>query len=659
MCILCQMYGTNLHAAAGPSDGSANSPAFGAAAPTTSQVAATGNADIDGLLSGFAWTGGSVTYSFPNAASDFASNYGDGEPTQGFSQISTSEQTLVSSIMSQVMQYTNLTITYAGTDSADITLAHSSDANPTAYAYYPDGTVQGGDVWFGTSYNYTQPRTGDYSTYIHIHEIGHALGLKHSFESGGPANEAIPTAHDSLEYTVMSYRSFTNGPMALSNEQYGYPTTFMMDDIAALQTLYGADYSTNSGNTVYSWNPTTGQEFINGVAQALPGANRVFMTVWDGGGVDTYDLSNYTTNVNIDLNPGAYSITATRQLAYLGNGFYADGNVFNAYLHNNDPRSYIDNAIGGSGNDTILGNAIDNVLTGGAGNDRLEGGGGHDTLIGGTGSDTFVFGPHDGIDTITDFQTTAGGDIVLLSGFSHVSSFADVLSHLTQVGSNAVLNFDAGQTLVFQNVSTSSLNSGDFQFQAAAPPAPITSVNVQNGLEIAVINDTYAHATIQVTGAGIVVTTTSGFDGITNADRLQFNDAVVAFDVTGTAGFAYRLYQAAFDRTPDEAGLSVNTHMLDAGLTNMQMSAAFVESAEFKNTYGTNLTNSQFVSALYANVLDRAPDPTGFSGWVSQLDSGQLNRANVLVGFSESTENHSVVDPKIVTGIILDPHYLT
>ena len=630
---------------------------FGAAALTTSQVAATGNRDIDGLLSGFAWTG-SVSYSFPNSASDFQAGYGDGEPTEGFSQLSVYEQSLVNSIMSQVAQYTNLTITYAGTDSADITLAHSSDANPTAYAYYPDGSVPGGDIWFGTSYNYTLPRTGDYSTYIHIHEIGHALGLKHSFEAGGPANQSVPSAHDSLEYTVMSYRSFTNGPMALSNEQYGYPTTFMMDDIAALQTLYGADYTTNSGNTVYSWNPITGQEFIDGVAQALPGANRVFMTVWDGGGTDTYDLSNYSTSVNINLNPGAYSITATKQLAYLGNGFYADGNVFNAYLHNNDPRSYIENAIGGNGNDIILGNAIDNILRGGAGNDRLQGGGGHDTLIGGTGSDTFVFGPHDGIDTITDFQAAAGGDVVLLSGISGVSSYADVLSHLSQVGSNAVLSFGVGETLTFQNVSSSNSSSADFQFPVKAPPAQITDIVVQHGIQTAIIHDAYANATIQVTPAGIVIATTSGFDGITNAERLQFSDTVVAFDVGGTAGFAYRLYQAAFDRTPDEAGLSCNTHLLDAGLTNTQMSAAFVASAEFQNMYGANSSNAQFVSALYANVLDRAPDPAGYAGWMGYLDSGQLSRADVLIGFSESPENHSVVDPKIVTGIVLDPHYV-
>ncbi|HXO71101.1 MAG TPA: FG-GAP-like repeat-containing protein, partial [Bradyrhizobium sp.] len=182
-----------------------------------------------------------------------------------------------------------------------------------------------------------------------------------------------------------------------ANETYGYAQTYMANDILTLQTLYGANFSTQSGNTVYSWNPTTGQEFINGVGQLAPGgggggsANRVFMTVWDGGGVDTYDMSNYSTAVSINLNPGASSTTSTVQLANLGGGHFAQGNVFNAYLFNGDARSYIDNAIGGASNDTLVGNPIDNSLSGGAGNDRLTGGGGNDFIDGGSGSDTAVF----------------------------------------------------------------------------------------------------------------------------------------------------------------------------------------------------------------------------------------------------------------------------
>jgi hypothetical protein len=234
-----------------------------------------------------------------------------------------------------------------------------------------------------------------------------------------------------------------------------------------------------------------------------------------------------------------------------------------------------------------------------------------------------------------------------------------VLAHASQVGSDTVLNFGTNEEVIFHGTSLSSLTSADFQFQAAAPPAPITNVSLLDGVETAVISDTYENATIQVTPTGVSVTTVSGFDGVTNLSRLEFSDAVVAFDVNGTAGFAYRLYQAAFDRTPDVAGLSVNVHLLETGLNDQQMAAAFVASAEFQSKYGPTLTNDQFVTALYSNILDRAPDPSGQAGWVAALNSGQAARADVLIGFSESPENHSGVDPKIVTGIVLDPHYLS
>ena len=126
----------------------------------------------------------------------------------------------------------------------------------------------------------------------------------------------------------------------------------MMYDIAAIQYMYGANFNFNAGNTVYKWSPTTGQEFINGVAQTAPGGNTIFMTIWDGGGNDTYDFSNYTTSLKIDLQPGSWTTASTAQLADLGNGHVAIGNIANALLYQNNPASLIENAIGGSGNDT-------------------------------------------------------------------------------------------------------------------------------------------------------------------------------------------------------------------------------------------------------------------------------------------------------------------
>jgi serralysin len=154
--------------------------------------------------------------------------------------------------------------------------------------------------------------------------------------------------------------------------------------------MYGADYSINSGNTTYTWSPTTGETYIDGSIAIDPGGNRIFATIWDGGGVDTYDLSNYATNLTLDLNPGGYSVFSTAQRAYLGNNgsdVYARGNIFNALLFGGNSASMIENATGGSGNDIITGNSLGNVLNGNAGADSINGAAGNDTIHGGDGND--------------------------------------------------------------------------------------------------------------------------------------------------------------------------------------------------------------------------------------------------------------------------------
>src|SRR5918999_1118845 len=87
----------------------------------------------------------------------------------------------------------------------------------------------------------------------------------------------------------MTYRSYVGqAPNGYTNESWGFPSTPMMLDIGALQRMYGANFNFNSGDSVYSWSPTSGQSFVNGAGGPLPGGNPVFITVWGGGGNDTF-----------------------------------------------------------------------------------------------------------------------------------------------------------------------------------------------------------------------------------------------------------------------------------------------------------------------------------------------------------------------------------
>lgn len=134
-----------------------------------------------------------------------------------------------------------------------------------------------------------------------------------------------------------------------------------------------------------------------------------------------------------------------------------------------------------------------------------------------------------------------------------------------------------------------------------------------------------------------------GVDSLVDVERLEFADKVVALDVDGVAGAAYRLYQAAFDRAPDQEGLGYWIDALDRGTSLQNAAAGFMTSPEFTRLYGSNNPdNASFVSHLYQNVLHRPPEQSGFDFWTTALNNG-ISKAQVLTGFSESTENKAAL----------------
>jgi hypothetical protein len=330
-------------------------------------------------------------------------------------------------------------------------------------------------------------------------------------------------------------------------------------------------------------------------------------------------------------------------------------------------------------NNVIVGNAGSNTLSGGAGADTLSGGPGNDNLNGGSGVDTASFsgafrlynvsgnptsgatvsGP-DGSDSVNDVETLS-----FVDGARSHDATASVWQIQRLYGSafdrtaDALgLNFHAGRLdagAALTSVAQEFAGSAEF----LATYGSLSNSQFVNQLYLNVL-DRPADAGGLAYWAGQLnsgaMTRGAVLVGFSESTENIGNDAgqlaAGQWDIDETAARIARLYWGTLDRAPDAGGLATWTNQQKMGVQTLSQAAgSFVGSPEFQATYG-NLNNSQFVTRLYQNALDRAPDAGGLAHWTGLLNAG-MPRADVVLGFTESSEHQIKTIGAIDNGITL------
>lgn len=447
-----------------------------------------GNRNVDATLIGSRWGITDLTFSFPTSGTNYnGGNYDTNGVSLLHVDLGPQQQAAARAAFAMLAAATGLTfteITDTDTVHANIRVSQSADNDVgSAYGNFPSDTRgMAGDIWFGRTSQpyYDLAYTGTWGFATMMHEIGHTMGLKHghqdytnsdlSFYFGTTprfGSQSLTPDRDGQAWSLMTYTPapFTNSNFA--GDKINQPQTYMQFDLAALQYMYGANFNTNSGDTVYTFSQTTGEMFVNGVGQGTPAGNRILRTLWDGNGNDTIDASNYANGVTIDLRPGEFSTLDPAQLANhlaaQGLTALAPGNIAMSLLYNNDVRSLIENAIGGTGNDTFVGNIANNILDGGAG-----------------GSDTVVFTGSSGIsvtlnDTNTDVIVNHDGETDILRSIENVvgTSGADTLIGNSQ--NNAFYGGLGGADNMTGGAGDDQLVGGSFTVLTTFDPGTPTS----------------------------------------------------------------------------------------------------------------------------------------------------------------------------------------
>jgi len=420
-----------------------------------------------------------LTYSFPTGTAYRISNYG--EEWNSWFSLDSLERSAVATALGTWSRFANVSFVQSADNSTtvgELRFAFSNTLGPeeAAHAYYPWSHPTAGDVWFNPVHFNSDGGgvpAGSYDFLIILHEVGHALGLKHPFETPN----AIPAALDSLFYTIMSY---TASSFSADGDNYAsfYPTTPMYYDLVAIEGMYGRR-AYNAGGNNYVFNDGT----------------RYWQAIHDTGGADIITY-NGVENATINLNPGAFSALSER---IIFNGGTSKSTVTIG------PKVDIENARGGNGNDVLIGNSLNNYLdgrngndaltgydgldylNGGNGNDNLRGSLGNDTLVGGANNDVFVFNtaPNSSTnrDTIADYnpaQDTIQLENAIFTKLLTVGLLNPALFRLAAapLDSNDYITYNRSTGYLFYDPN-GSLAGGTVQFAYLANKPALTASEFQ------------------------------------------------------------------------------------------------------------------------------------------------------------------------------------
>ncbi len=384
---------------------------------TTAKPALTNNNDGDLVM----------TYTF-----DVSPSISNGETVTELTANQKTMNRLALQAISDVTKIKFVEVTHLTASKTNLVFGNVPDLGSSAAQAVTTNSQSGSEIGKATiefslaaATNLNGTNVGQYGYTTALHEISHALGIKHprSYGAGGASSTEpfLLETKDSNQYSLMSYNKHPytdNSIQFYSNSAAVSPKTLLLYDVGALQNLYGANTTYHNGNDTYSWDTDTDP----------------FMTIWDGNGTDTIDVSNQSKVQTIDLRSGYFSSLGAVKIAY-NNGttatFAPKDNVSIAY------DTVIENAIGSNQADTITGNSVSNVLTGNLGNDN------------------FVFASmlsSNNIDTITDFSS---GDKITLSRsiFTALSSGNVLTTNEYLSGSNKTVAETSLQHIIFDTLT--------------------------------------------------------------------------------------------------------------------------------------------------------------------------------------------------------------